>query len=1137
MGNGRRLGIGSENVLGRFRVFAALLILLVAAAILLAPGSHRFVQDAKAQLPASPFQSSPGSVSAPNTPNAHPDARAILGALPLIFEPNAGQADASVKFVSHGAGYGLFFDAEGAVLGMRTSASQQKKQQRWLRMKLVDENHSAAIMGENPLPGKSNYLIGNDPNHWRRGIPQFGRVEYKNVYPGIDLVFYGNQGRLEYDFRVAPGANPGRAELQFDGATKLKLSGGDLILTGADEGAVHLHAPAIYQPDGARRIPVSGRFILRSRNRIGFEIGPYDRGRELVIDPLLTFSSYFGGTGPGSGNETFPAVAVNGDGNIYLAGSDTSSAGFPVAGSTITNSPGTDVFLAKITPSLPPVIVYLTFLGGSGTDTNIGLAVDTGGNPYIVGNTTSTNFPTIGNSYQSAPETKGSQCASITCTSIYVSVLDSLGATLTYSSYISGNGDDIASGMAIDTNRDVYLTGTTTSDNEPSTDEFPATQVPQPQPYQSTPASSLQFFATKVNTILPGKDSIAYSTYFGGASPTGAIAVGGGMAVDTTGNMYFSGTTNFYNSGTGNYGNSGPSGDFPILNAYQPCLDTPPPVVLPVSSPCTAPSTTPFPTDAFLAKINPNGLVGSQLLFSTFLGGTATDSSTSVTIDSGAANIYLTGSTNSTDFVLPVGEAAYQGCLNTPGVVVTTTASCPATTTNTDAYVARFANPAVSTNGTPIDVGLAYFSYLGGSGNDAGLSIAVDTASDGLVTGSTNSTNFPVTAGPIQSTLNGTQNAFFARIDTKTITGQTGFGSYVTYFGGNGVDRGTSIGIDPVSLYTFLAGDTTSTNLQQVNAVSLSAPPASGQTEDFVAELQSVPSVCITCVAPVVSPIGIEPAGVPVQITFTVNNDGLDVATGIGISGAVSSSAVTFVSASTAGGTCSAPSDNGVVCTIPALQPSSTTTVVFQVTPSTVGNFEATATVFMVNNTNTDVVGTASFSSSDYSVTVSPAGQSVAAGGIADYAVQVSPAEVFAGTVSLTCSSLPTGATCHFANSSLTFNGNNTATTLSVLTTAQPATVVDASPWRHGFYAFGLMVPGIAIWGLGGARKTCLRRVLGRFAVFLFLALALFLPSCSHKNTTPPVPSGTPSGTYSLTVTATSGSFSRSAPFQLTVNP
>jgi hypothetical protein len=722
-----------------------------------------------------------------------------------------------------------------------------------------------------------------------------------------------------------------------------------------------------------------------------------------------------------------------------------------------------------------------------------------------------------------------------------VTVLNATATSLTYSSYLSGNGDDVASGMAIDANRDVFLTGTTTSNSEPGTDEFPATQVPQPAPYQSTPASSLQFFATKVNTALPGNDSIAYSTYFGGATPSGAIAVGGGIAVDTTGNMYFSGTTNFYNSGDGDYGNSGSTGgDFPIINAYQPCLDTPPPVTLPINNPCAAPTTlvnSAYPTDAFVAKLNPNGLIGSQLLLSTYLGGTLTDSSTGVAIDSGAANIYLTGSTNSTDFVLPTGLSAYQGCLNTPGVIVTVTSACPATTTNTDAYVARFINPTVSTSSTPVDVQLGYFSYLGGSLNDAGLAIAVDTASDGLVTGSTQSTNFPISAGPLQSSLNGPQNAFFARIDTVTTTTQNGFGSYVTYFGGNGTDRGTSIVLDPVSLNTFFAGDTTSTTLQQVNAVSGSAPPAAGQTEDFVAELQPVPGVCVTCVAPAVSPLGIVPAGVPVQITFTVNNDGLDVATGIGISGAVSSSSVTFVSASTASGSCSAPSNNGVVCTIPSLQPSATTTVVFEVTPTTVGNFEAIATVFKVNNTNTDLVGTASFSSSDYSVSVSPSGQSVAAGGIAQYSVQVAPAEVFAGTVALTCSSLPTGASCHFANSSITFNEGSASTTLSVLTTPQPTTTVDASPLRHPFYALWLMVPGMAIWGLGGAGKTRRRRILGRFAVFLCLALAMLLPSCSHKVASPPVPSGTPSGTYSLTVTGTSGTFSRSAPFQLTVNP
>ena len=187
-------------------------------------------------------------------------------------------------------------------------------------MKLVGANAAAATAGTDPLPGKSNYIIGSDPQQWHTGIPQFAGVCYRSVYPGIDLVFYGNQGRLEYDFRVAPGGDPSQAELQFDGANKLELSGGDLILTSKDEGGFRLQAPHIYQREGDRQEPVAGRFVLRAANRVAFEIGPYDRGRELIIDPVLDFSSYFGG----SGSETSPSVAVNGNGNIYIVGTTTS---------------------------------------------------------------------------------------------------------------------------------------------------------------------------------------------------------------------------------------------------------------------------------------------------------------------------------------------------------------------------------------------------------------------------------------------------------------------------------------------------------------------------------------------------------------------------------------------------------------------------------------------------------------------------------------------------------------------------------------------------------------------------------------------------------------------------------------------
>ena len=1160
MGNGRWSGRSLEESSGSSRlwgrVLGAMLVLLLAGAVLLGSGSRRHAQTALAPAPASPIPTFSRS-----SQHSKPNAKTILGQLPLIFEPNQGQADTSVKFLAHGAGYSLFLDATGAVLAMQAAHSLAGRSEQFVRMTLVGANAAAATTGTDPLPGKSNYFIGNDAQKWHSGIPQYAGVRYDSVYPGIDLVFYGNQGHLEYDFKVAPGADPSQAELQFDGASKLELSDGDLVLTGKnqDDGGVRLQAPQIYQRDGDRHVPVAGRFVLRAANRVGFEIGPYDRGRELIIDPVLDFSSYFGGTG----SETSPSVAVDLAGNIYLVGTTQGSPAnsFPAATWTLIpstlsllSSTPSHIFVTEIKLTQPPTVVYETFIGGSGSDTSVGIGVDNSGSAYIVGNTSSPDFPTRGVPYQTAPETKGTQCASITCTSVFVSVLSGTnqtpGATLTYSSYLSGNGNDQASGMTIDTNRDVFITGTTTSNDVPSLSPlvaFPATALP--VPYQSLPKSGIQFFVTEINTGVQG---ILYSTYFGGALPsTGVVATGGGIAVDSTGDVYFTGTTNFYNSGESAAGSGGgQQTDFPILNAYQPCLDTPPPTTFTYPLQCTAPAT-PYPTDAFVAKLNPTAPAGTQLLFSTYLGGTGTDSGTGIALDSGAANIYLTGTTNSADFVLPTGSGAFQGCLNYPEVVVTTTSQCPAqvlcptcTVPNTDAYVARLSNPAVSTTGTPASVILSYFSYLGGSGNDSGLAIAVDTSSNALVTGATNSgsigiinpaVDFPVilSTGPIQSTLNGTQNAFFARIETTTTTGTNQEGSYATYFGGNGVDRGTSITVD-TNLNTYFAGDTTSTNLTVVNPLQSTLK---GSSDAFVVKLGPANDLCLTCVAPVLSPAGIVSAGNAVTITFTVANEGPDVATGISVSGAVSQG-VTLNSASAGSGTCSGPSSNAVVCLIPTLQSGATTTVALSVTPiGTCSSCSATATVTNVNNTVALVTANAPFIAGGYSMNVAPSGQVVAAGLTAHYTVTLAPTQgVFGFNVLLSCGTLPAGTACNWTSNSVSLANGNASTVLNLTTTAQPVTTGSLGAGRRPLYALWLMVPGMALLGLGGKRRGKMGRVLGLLMLSALFALVLLQPSCSGSKTQPTV-TGTQSGTYSIPITATSGTFSKSQTVQLTVIP
>ncbi len=1163
--SGKSLSASAEGRLKWIRVMGAAVGLLLVAGVMLGSGSRRYAQTATTSASGFPVPAILGKAPSKSNPvKSKPDARALLSQLPLIFEPNQGQTDPSVKFVSRGAGYSLFLDSTGAVLAMRTAqpasasrstasrdGSENGPNMESVRMTLVGSNPAAAVAGSEQLPGKSNYFIGNDPKKWHTGVPQFAGVRYRNVYPGIDLVFYGSQGRLEYDFKVAPGANASQAELQFDGATKLELSHGDLILKGTDA-SVRLQAPRVYQSVAGRQHPVDGRFVLRAANRVGFEIGAYDRSRELVIDPTVSYSTYFGG----SGSETYPSIAVNGDGFIYLAGSTTST-DLPVttlpAALQSTLKGAQNIFILKLDPTAGAGgILYLTYLGGSGTDISSGLAVDTSGTAYVTGTTSSPNFPTSSAAFQTPPL----PFAGTTCTPlipsisapchVFVSALSGLDSTgspqLKYSTYLSGNGSESATAVATDNDGDVFVTGTTTSTN--SLTGFPSTRLP--AAYQATPNGSIQFFMTEVNTNATGLPSIAYSTYFGGSN--GSIAVGGGIAVDTTGNVYFSGTTNFYNSGEGPNGGILNSTDFPILNAWQPCLNTPEPITIlpPVSCPAV---TTPEPTDAFIAKINVTNAQtsGPQLIYSTFFGGNNNDSSTGLTIDSGAANVYITGTTNSSNVTIPSGAGAFQPCLNAP----TTVLPCSTTpdTTHTDAYVARFANGTGSTTTSSVAVPLGYFSYLGGSLNDSGLAIAVDTAEGALVTGATNSTDFPASVGAIQTHLNGVQNAFFAHLDTQINSSQSTTGSYATYFGGNGTDRGTSITVDP-SLNSYLAGDTNSTNLQvqgpEQNCLDTPVNPAPGApcptitapapTDAFAVRLQTATDLCIRCVAPILSPLsGLISAGNEMTITFTVINEGPDLATNVTVTGQLSTGiTAVFNSATAASGTCSVPTGANVVCTIPALQSGSTSTVAMVVTPSTAGGGSILATVTNSNNTNPSNTATASFTATDFSVSILPSSQTVVAGNTATYSVFVSPSLSFGANVSLSCSSLPAGASCGFTPSSLTFNGpGQQSSTLNVTTTVRPISTITSARWSSPFYAMWLMVPGLALFGLGSGKRRR-NRLLGFFLLWTVFSLIVLLPACTQAKEQPTI-TGTPAGSYPLQVTATSGSFTKSAGFSLTV--
>jgi hypothetical protein len=306
------------------------------------------------------------------------------GELPLHFEANQGQTDRQVKFLARGSGYGLFLMPTESMLVLRKPNAASPAV---VRMKLVGANPRPLVAGREELPGKSNYFIGNDPRKWRTNVPQYARVEYQDVYPGVNLAYYGNQRQLEYDFVVSPGGDPRRIRFGIEGAEKIQVDAeGNLVLSlpGAD---VVEKAPVVYQEFGGVRKAVDGRFVMRGRDEVGFEVGAYEVDRPLVLDPLLAYSTYLGG----SGEDWGWGIAVDATGNTYVAG-HTSSIDFPTAAPMQSaNAGGNDAIVVKLSSS--GSLVYSTFLGGSGNDTAFSIAVSTSGSPYITGQTSSVDFP------------------------------------------------------------------------------------------------------------------------------------------------------------------------------------------------------------------------------------------------------------------------------------------------------------------------------------------------------------------------------------------------------------------------------------------------------------------------------------------------------------------------------------------------------------------------------------------------------------------------------------------------------------------------------------------------------------------------------------------------------------------------
>jgi Beta-propeller repeat/Abnormal spindle-like microcephaly-assoc'd, ASPM-SPD-2-Hydin len=674
------------------------------------------------------------------------------------FEPNQGQTDAGARFLAHSGGYALFLTGHGMVLSLPGSQDSEVRSQnpttkwqgasgRWqgtagllrspftlhnsalsqpsapntrhptrdtVRLTLVGANPHPKMIGLDKLKGISNYFIGNDPKKWRVNVPNYAKVLVKDVYPGIDQIFYGKDGQLEYDFIVHPGADPRAIEIALENQKTKMDANGDIVVP-TDSGEVRLGKPVVYQVQEPLKAHnselITGNYVLTAHKELNFQIGKFDRSRSLVIDPTLKFLTTFGGT---NGGTTGQGIAVDAGGNAYVAG-ETVSSDFPVTPGAFQGSPsgGSNGVVLKIDNS--GAVVYATYLAGSGTSINLALAiaVDPSGDAYVTGTTNATDFPVL-NAFQ--PTLTGGAAG-------FVTEFNLTGSALVYSSYLGGSGptltvnDEQGVSIAVDSGGNAYVTGQTASS------DFPTTANAFQPVFGGGQCGSRPCVDAFITKVASGGATLTYSTYLGGTSDDDVSHI----AIDPAGDAYVAGGTHSF--------------DFPVLNAFQPA--------------CVPSSDTLFPCGtAFVTELGPSG---SALVFSTYLGGSGGDGAGGIALDS-AGNIYVTGVTASTDF--PTANAIQPSLNPAPG--------------QPDAFVTEFNSGASQ---------LVYSTYLGGSGDDFGTGVAVDSLGEAYITGLTDSTDFPV-SNALQATYGGgTDDAFVTAF-------QAGGGGliYSTYLGGGGQD-------------------------------------------------------------------------------------------------------------------------------------------------------------------------------------------------------------------------------------------------------------------------------------------------------------------------------------------------------------
>jgi RHS repeat-associated protein len=695
-------------------------------------------------------------------PTSNPTFAQNYGKRTVDFVKNVGQTGSSVDYEATGQGYALYLTDTSArlVLNNQSSSSQQSQtatqsqstsgQSEAVFFQYLGTSSNEQVLGQNQSEQTANYFTGNDSSKWSRDVAEYGSVTQKGLYTGIDLTYTAssaNSEQVEYSFTVHAGASVSQIQFQVQGAQSLSIDQNGNLVVQMQNGTLTTQAPSFSQTDAnGNRVQVSGRYVLLGNNTVGFQVtGSYDSSKDLTIDPSLSYSSYLGGSSNDYGN----GIAVDAAGNAYIVG-NTTSTDFPTSGGVQSgNGGGTDIFVTKVSPD-GSQILYSTYVGGTGEDYGNGVAVDAAGDAYVVGWSSSTNFPTA-NAYQSS--NTGNPSA-------VVFKLSSAGNNLIYSTFLAGHDTTYGHAIAIDNQGHAYITGKTGSPFSTAGD------LPMVNAYQTTLRGTFDAF---VSEFSADGSSLLFSTYYGGSGDDG----GNGIAVDSSGNIDVVGSTT--------------STDLPLHN--------------PLISSNTGTN------EGFVAQFTTSG----ALNWGTYLGGSGGASASAVAVDANNS-VYVTGWTG-TGF--PTTSSAYQTTF--PGF--------------NSAFVTK-----IDSQGTTF----VYSTYLGANnGSSEGNAIAVGPDGSAYVGGDTYGSNFPTVNSMFS--YSGNPDGFLTKVNPSGSSL-----NYSSFLGGSSANQINGVALDPAG-NAYVTGSTHSTDFPNQGGTQSSN---AGSWDAFYAKIYPGPQAQITAVSP-----------------------------------------------------------------------------------------------------------------------------------------------------------------------------------------------------------------------------------------------------------------------------------------------